>query len=1145
MNCPKCNNEITESMLVCPNCKKVLKLVCPKCKTMNKSNTCRKCGFTIITKCHKCGKVNQTINDKCSKCGFSTHTSVAINSSNIDEFACLTIEFPNLDQIKPALGSTKLAEKFKTNLDSLILNYVSQSDLTREIIDEVYIVRLNKDSSFSESAHTAIKAAIDIQNLVTELNFKLDNLKNVSLECKIAVLKRDINSKPEEYKSGFDIKLINQDKTSSKLLKSLQIITDQSIYEQVSDKYELNSLSATFVKNQMVMFFELNLKKYIKIPTPKKEKEAPSLKLNVLEEENYEPEDEKNDLYDVDAITFNELKCTFTKIKSINVIPTVVSQFKQNRKKVISIKCKKDSYPQTSEVLNSIENLKIFRKILRVTCHDEMKYKPYGFFSELISGMKNYSESPKNFASNNFDSFKDFDSSGYIKDMINLNERTFPHPEDVRYSLFEIFFEIFHTMSNTLIYIENFEKIDDTSHEVLQLLFDKFNSLDVSYLVVANKDFPLHKNSHFLLSNPDYLEIASRTTPFKEIIEREPQKYEGVLDSYYFRKIAQNTRGNLLYFKHAVNYLLEKNLLSQEGGAYSVTNFENILLPPQLDELIVRRLKHLAEQDEEGNEGGGTTNKLFSMLLLIGPRIDFATLKLLGVNDLKPLKPLIDKNYIYAYENTVYIQNYNLYRANFMSGTPIEIKQEFTKEVLAKAFATQTSHPAETVLYNILEQGKQEFIVWDKLSRLNASMGDFSAYLNCSIKFLKLLDNHINEDSEKTIEDYKMEVYENISNLLYKYTPNEIHGIAQVILDNLEKTTDDKKIIDLCNKMLQGCLIGGNYSHALQLLHKILSRFTNASLNPADKNFNISFFLISLVKIEVMFSIGDLKGCMECGEDILNVINQENISKLKPESLSLKQFEEAIFDAMTFVAISKIILLQSEDDLKAFTEKVKANIGKSPAVFGLFPTFEKLIKGKDVKEPLSLASDEDKFSKILSNLAVAFSEEPRDYQKFAGYIYQTKINAKFNKLSQIELICDLLIGYSYFKLGQDKKASAIYQSVLDTSTKNGLKLVTYLDWYLISLLKFELKDFEVAFGIANSAIIQLEKDSNAGNFIFFLFRVLLSKILIAKKQKESAELCLNNAKFLKEKYNLNYDINIDFTQLETEETKVENIETQE
>lgn len=1119
MKCPKCNVNITEGTLVCPNCKKVLKLLCPKCNTINKSNTCKKCGFAIISKCHKCGKINQTINETCSKCGFSTYTSTAINSSYIDEFACLTVEFPNLKDINIALGSTKLTDKFKINLDKLILNYTHSLGVTREVIDSVYIIRFNKDTSFSMSAKNAVKAAIGIQNLITELNFKLKKMAGASLKCNIAILKRDIYSQPNQYKSGFDIRLIYQHKKDFNLLNNLQIITDAYVYEQICDKFDLSALTAKVIKNEMMTFFELNLKKYIKIPkiTEEENQQAHLLKLNNLEEEITEDEEEEGDLYDIEGIDFNELKCSFSKVKSKNLIPEILDLFNQNRKKIISIKSKKELFPRTTEILDKLEQSNLFKNVFRITCYDEMKYKPYGFFHELISSIYNYAQSPKNFSNNNFEIFKALDESEFIKDLINLNERKFPHPEDVRYSLFDIFFNLFHSMSNSLIYIENFEKIDDTSYEVLQLLLEKFEEWNVSYLILGNEEFSLHKNTHFLLTNPDYIEITVKPSSFKEIILKDIKKYESILNSYYLKKISQNTKGSVLYFQHAIEYLLEKELIVVENNLLETGSFENILVPATLNELIVKRLQFLSKDQN--------SYKMFSMLLLIGPMIDLATVKLFQIPDeLKVLQKLAAKKYIYLYNNTVYISNYNLFKENFIQSTPSMLLKELAADVLQKVFLSEVKHPVETTLYKILEQGKQEFLTWEKLSRLNASMGDFSAYLNCSVCFLKLLENHINESSQKTIEQYKMEVYENISNLLYKYTPNEIHNITQIILHNLEKTTDDKRVVDLCNKMLQGCLLGGNYSYALELVQKILSRFSGASINPKDANFNISFFLISLVKVEVMFSIGNLKDCIEAGEEILEVLTAENIKELMPENLSLKQFEDVIFDAMSFVIISKIILLESESNIEKFIEKIETNTGKLPKVFGLFSILQKISKGDIIKLPSSVKIEDDKFSKIVLNFIRAFSENKNNYKKFAANIYHAKISAKMHELSQIELVCDLLIGYSYFKLKRDKKASAIYYNVLETSTKNGLKMVTYLAWYLISVLKLEQKDYEVSFGMANNAVIQLEKDYNSSDFLLFWFRIILFKTFMNRNDKESAELCLNNAKFIKEKYGLEFNI---------------------
>ena len=157
MECPKCGFEIDEKALVCPNCKKVLKLACPICKTINDSNTCKSCGYVIISKCHNCGKINQTISKKCKKCGFSTEKSVIMNESNADDYVLMTIDFPNLNEMKNVLGSVKLLNKFKINLDNLITSYAKSIGVRRQVVGKTYVIRFDKDYTFNSSVATAVK----------------------------------------------------------------------------------------------------------------------------------------------------------------------------------------------------------------------------------------------------------------------------------------------------------------------------------------------------------------------------------------------------------------------------------------------------------------------------------------------------------------------------------------------------------------------------------------------------------------------------------------------------------------------------------------------------------------------------------------------------------------------------------------------------------------------------------------------------------------------------------------------------------------------------------------------------------------------------------------------------------------------------
>ena len=235
MECPKCGFELDDKAMVCPNCKKVLKLACPICKTINETNTCRNCGYVIISKCHNCGKINQTISKKCRKCGFDTEKSVIMNESNTDDFVMLTIDFPNMDEMKNLLGSAKLLNKFKINLDKLIKDYVKSIGLRRQLIGKTYVIRFDKDYTFNSSATTAVKAAIDLLNLITSMNCKLTQKKHASIRCNMFLLKRNIDDDPNNYDSGINISLLNQvtHKSEDKILNTFQVLTDDNVSDAI------------------------------------------------------------------------------------------------------------------------------------------------------------------------------------------------------------------------------------------------------------------------------------------------------------------------------------------------------------------------------------------------------------------------------------------------------------------------------------------------------------------------------------------------------------------------------------------------------------------------------------------------------------------------------------------------------------------------------------------------------------------------------------------------------------------------------------------------------------------------------------------------------------------------------------------------
>lgn len=1113
MKCPKCGYNIEDNASVCPKCKKVLKLHCPNCGSDSTSNTCKKCGFVIITKCHKCGKINPTINGTCTKCGFSTYTSASINSSNIDEFACVTVDFPNLDVFKKAFGPIKLFEKFKINLDNLIVNYTKTYNLKREIIDNTYIIRFNKSRTFIESAISAMEAAIEIQTLVTDLNTKLNKLTNKSLACNIAILKRDIYSKPSDYKSGFNIKLLYQHNDKSKILNRLQIITDSYIYNELSDKYALSALSAVMIKQTMVMFFELNLPKYIKVKKEdNKLKQSLQQRIEAIPEEDSQDSDLTNK-----AIPFNDIICSFLTTENINFSDVICNKIKNNLKNIISVKKNTDFSFDMFRLISNISRVKQYKNIISVNCNDRMLNSPYGLFSEILNQIYKFNQVSGLVESNDYTAIKD-DDSGFIKSLISLSKRDFPHPEDCRYSLFDLFRTIFYNeLKDCALIIDNAEKIDDTSLEFIQTILKDFSSVNTDIILIGSSAFSFHKNAQFLLRNICYTEIKLKRTKIKSI----EKKYKNIFDVFsempYGELLIKNSEGNTTYVEAVVDYLFDKKILYYDNKKeLKISKERDILIPTSIENVDYMRITKMQEDNP-------SAFVLLAELAFIGncnasilPLLNFP--KVMGI-----IKYLIDESLIFLNNGFIIVKNNEILINIFKSILSDEDIKKIAETIENNLYKRGMKYSLELELFRITDMRKEEFRTLQNLSEVSATLGDFSAYWNCCNQLLKMIDNHITEHSQEEIDKYKMQIYGNLANLLYKYTPEKIQNIAQILLEYLEKCGNDDEIVTLCNKMLQGCLISGNYSHALKLIHNILSRFPNKSINPAGDEFDVTFFMLTLVKIEILFSIGDLNDCAKAGEEILKLFTNINILDSRPEGVPEKQYNELIFDSFMFSGISKVLLLKN--DLKTYLSNISntISVGKKstqiPECFEFLQKLENLLHGYNV-ETVEGNIYKNKFAFVLDKIILAFTKYSKEPEKFAKIIHKAKLHSASTKLRQFELFCDVMIGYSYLELNETEKASSIFYNVEKICTENGLKTVLYITWYLISLLKFREKEIDSAISIASDVSLKMEQSENSSDYLQFLFKELLKQLYLAKGANDKAEFCQKHINFLQMKYGL-------------------------
>ena len=652
---------------------------------------------------------------------------------------------------------------------------------------------------------------------------------------------------------------------------------------------------------------------------------------------------------------------------------------------------------------------------------------------------------------------------------------------------------------------------------VLGLLFDHFEEMKISCILSYDKEFSLHKYNHFLLSRPYYTEITLIPTTFENIVEAGGDYYSNIKNDFFFKRISKYAAGSTLFIDYAIQYLIESEVYSFENEKIELLNAKTTMIPSSLKLMMQRRLNLM--KDEENSL------KFLSMCALLGARVDSRTAESLGIEDWKTLADELSKRgFLYFYNDSIYFPNYNILRENILEIYDDDKIKELASELFEKVFTEQMPAPEKATMYSVLEEHQKVISEWENLANLDLSMGDFSAYLNCSGQLIKALDKNEKDMSKEELASYKSTIYENIANNMFEYDPEQTREIADKTLEDLQKTQDKENFTDLCTKMIQGALNHGEYLYALGLTHKILTAMNDASIDPSAKNFDLKFLLMSIVHIKILFGIGAYNDCIDIGYNVFNALESSKLETIEYPLISKDDLKFLISEAIAYVALSDILTLREDvNELLTIVNKLYDFV---PKEYAIFVKLQDLIKGNEVS-----VSDSDKgknpFTEIVYHIIKTFTQHRDNPTEMAKEIYKTKLVAKESFVYPFELFADLVIGYSYAELKSYYKASSILYEVVKASKDKGLNAITFMAWYVLSIMNMKQGRFDIAYGMLNNSSIQMEKLGGVSDYLMLLIKFNMFKLMKCLKVTDKADICLAQAQYIVKKYGLNFNTDID------------------
>ena len=1104
MECPKCSNEVSERDKVCPHCKRVLLLECPICHKMTRSLLCEECGFVVVSKCQSCGQINKTINGSCKKCGFSTYKSISMNEAETDEFACLVVTFPGIEGLRPVLKNKQLYNKFYNKIKEFLFGYGRKEDNRVQLIEGAFIFKFYKEFSLSSSANKALKSAIEMMNKIANIAYKFRKNKKTKFSCKMTILKRTFENDNDPFNTGLNVKMINTEINKDDHTVGLEIITDQYINVLLSRQYKLQMLYSSQVNDELLEFYGFPIKEYL---TPIIDEDVSDDNANLLIkskdlptlEEMFE-EDVQFDLYSNKPIDIRS-ESEFLKVQGADVPRKIQELLLENA--FIVLKSNQRLMLPSIDIINAIKAVN--SNFLHVVCSDGFVYDPFACFKELVAFSLGFDTKLANLDTTARKKLNLFDKDDYIYNLLVHKSFEEIDPQKVLEQYIEIFYKFLESQKNSVIFIENFDLIDETSLEILISLVHTFEELKISFVVTVSEPYSILNASSDFLGLKTYKEVLIEKSDIDKIIDTIPYDITEIKDSFYFNKISDQYLGSVLYFRHAFQYLIDSNIFVESEGKLILNAEKTILLPTSLEQLLVKRFEGFSEAE----------CYVLAYASFLGHNMVLGILNDLEIENMEEvIKSLINKKIITCHNFIVEVHNYTFLQKCIRDFLSDDVKKILLDNIFNKL------HTRTMEVVKSLGLFTESQLKLSEIAEYAINHGDFNAYLRNCKRFFSVLKSIPAKDVLPEVSDIKQKMYSTLSLYLNKYPANKIYSISKIIFEDSVRKKNDLNIIKVSSLMLDSALMDDNNTLALQSLQQILTRILNPAYAQQQSNVLYQSFFYSCINIKVLFNAGKLLQSVESQKKILATINQELFMEFGANDVSKDEFISYFMDILFYGISAQVFTFNSS--IERFFDNIYYMFSVDVPYKNAIMQLINLIQNVDfVYNEADYGDDHN--SQLISKFIKAFKLFDGDYNTFAQNIHEVKVYAKTFKYSFWNLLSDLIIGYCYQQLESYLKAEHIFNEVQVLSQKLGMGyLLVAANWFIANL-KYTKEDYSSASKIINNNLALISK-TIVGEQIITLLSLMTQVNIIVKQSRYDTDIqpILYKINYACEKYKLEH-----------------------